>query len=69
LLPALKDFKLDCGLEFLLCVFRSANAASQALQAQDVDLAEAVNAVEKLLEQVSIMITDDKFQCVHNDVV
>ena len=54
----------------LLCIFLSANeAASQALQAQDVDLAEAVNAVEKQLEQVSIMRTDDKFQCVYNDAV
>ena len=67
LLSALKDFKFVFGLEFLLCVFLSANAASQALQAQDVDMAAAANAVEKLLEQVSVMRTDDKFQCIYDD--
>jgi hypothetical protein len=67
LLSALTDFTFVFGLDFLMHLFMSASAASEALQANDVDLAAAANAVETLIEFVTVMRTDDKFNCVYAD--
>lgn len=66
LLKALKDFKFVFGLEFLLRIFMAASAASEALQAKDMDLAAAASAVETLREYITRVRTDANFNCVYD---
>ena len=61
LLSALKYFKFLFGVEFLMALFMSANAASEALQSSDTDLAAAAHAVEMLIEFASNMRTEEEF--------
>ena len=68
LLTALKDFKFVFGLRFLMRLFLSATAASEALQASDADLVAAGNAVEMLIESVNQTTTDDEFEQLYADV-
>jgi len=66
LLVAFKQFDFVFGLLFLKELFLSANTASEALQASDIDLSAAAAAIENLKVFVKNLRTDSEYSRVYS---
>lgn len=64
---AIEQFEFIFGVLFLKELFVSANSASQALQAADVDLAAACTAVDELKAFVNRLRDDNEYSRLYSD--
>lgn len=66
LLTAIKEPTFIFGLEFLCQLFLLCNAASEALQSTDMDLAAAAVAIAELKTAISNIDSDEQFDVIYN---